>query len=40
MVIDDKLFSFKQKSQDFIVTEELPFTFADTGDVFNEHVYK
>lgn len=34
MVIDDKLFSFKQKSQDFIVTEELPFTFADKGDVF------
>ena len=32
--MDDKLFSFKQKSQDFIVTEELPFTFADKGDVF------
>lgn len=34
MGIDDKLFSFKQKSQDFVVTEELPFTFADKGDVF------
>jgi len=32
--MDDKLFSFKQKSQDFIVTEELPFTLAEKGDVF------
>ena len=32
--MDDKLFSFKQKSQDFVVTEELPFTFTNTGDVF------
>lgn len=32
--MDDKLFSFKQKSQDFIVTEELPFSLSDTGDVF------
>ena len=32
--MDDRLFSFKQKSQDFIVTEELPFTLANTGDVF------
>ena len=32
--MDDKLFSFKQKSQDFIVTEELPFTLANKGDVF------
>lgn len=28
--MDDKLFSFKQKSQDFIVTEELPFTLANS----------
>ena len=32
--MDDKLFSFKQKSQDFIVTEDLPFTLAERGDVF------
>ena len=32
--MDDKLFSFKQKSQDFVVTEELPFTLAGEGDVF------
>lgn len=32
--MDDQLFSFKQKSQDFIVTEELPFTLSKTGDVF------
>jgi len=32
--MDDRLFSFKQKSQDFVVTEELPFTLAGTGDVF------
>ena len=32
--MDDKLFSFKQKSQDFVVTEELPFALANTGDVF------
>lgn len=32
--MDDRLFSFKQKSQDFIVTEELPFKFANEGDVF------
>ncbi len=32
--MDDRLFSFKQKSQDFIVTEELPFTLSNTGDVF------
>ncbi len=33
-MIDDRLFSFKQKSQDFVVTEELPFTLAEKGDVF------
>ena len=32
--MDDKLFSFKQKSQDFIVTEELPFTLTNSWDVF------
>lgn len=32
--MDDRLFSFKQKSQDFVVTEELPFTLANKGDVF------
>lgn len=32
--MDDRLFSFKQKSQDFIVTEILPFTLAGKGDVF------
>jgi len=32
--MDDRLFSFKQKSQDFIVTEELPFTLAGKWDVF------
>ncbi len=32
--MDDRLFSFKQKSQDFIVTEELPFALSGTGDVF------
>jgi len=32
--MDDKLFSFKQKSQDFIVTEELPFNLANKGEVF------
>ena len=32
--MEDRLFSFKQKSQDFIVTEELPFTLSGTGDVF------
>ena len=32
--MDDRLFSFKQKSQDFIVTEELPFTLANKGEVF------
>ncbi len=32
--MDDRLFSFKQKSQDFVVTEELPFTLAGKGDVF------
>lgn len=32
--MDDQLFSFKQKSQDFIVTEELPFVLAEKGDVF------
>ncbi|MEI6672554.1 MAG: hypothetical protein WCL02_04320 [bacterium] len=32
--MDDRLFSFKQKSQDFIVTEELPFTLSNTGEVF------
>jgi len=32
--MDDTLFLFKQKSQDFIVTEELPFTLSDNGDVF------
>lgn len=32
--MEDQLFSFKQKSQDFIVTEELPFVLAGTGDVF------
>lgn len=32
--MDDRLFSFKQKSQDFVVTEELPFTLAEKGDVF------
>lgn len=32
--MDNQLFSFKQKSQDFIVTEELPFTLSETGDVF------
>ncbi|HBB03766.1 TPA: hypothetical protein DCZ39_02565 [Patescibacteria group bacterium] len=32
--IDDRLFSFKQKSHDFIVTEELPFKLANEGDVF------
>jgi tRNA pseudouridine13 synthase len=32
--MDDRLFSFKQKSQDFVVTEELPFTLSNTGDVF------
>jgi tRNA pseudouridine13 synthase len=33
-MVDDRLFSFKQKSQDFIVTEELPFTLAGRGDAF------
>lgn len=33
-MIDDRLFSFKQKSHDFIVTEELPFKLANEGDVF------
>lgn len=32
--MDDRLFSFKQKSQDFVVTEELQFTLANKGDVF------
>ena len=32
--MNDKLFSFKQKSEDFIVTEELPFTLTDKGDAF------
>lgn len=32
--MENQLFSFKQKSQDFIVTEELPFTLSETGDVF------
>lgn len=32
--MDDQLFSFKQKSQDFIVTEELPFELSGTWDVF------
>lgn len=29
-----KLFSFKQKSQDFIVTEDLPFALSGKGDAF------
>ncbi|MFA7298276.1 MAG: tRNA pseudouridine(13) synthase TruD [Candidatus Absconditabacterales bacterium] len=33
-VIDDRLFSFKLKSQDFVVTEELPFILSGKGDVF------
>jgi len=33
-MIDDRLFSFKQKSQDFVVTEELPFKLSNQGDVF------
>ena len=32
--MQDKLFSFKQKSTDFIVEEELPFTLAGRGDAF------
>lgn len=32
--MDDRLFSFKQKSQDFVVTEELPFKLSWAGDVF------
>lgn len=32
--MQDTLFSFKQKSQDFIVQEELPFTLSGRGDVF------
>jgi tRNA(Glu) U13 pseudouridine synthase TruD len=28
------LFSFKQKSQDFIVEEKLPFTLSGKGDAF------
>jgi len=32
--MDDTLFLFKQKSQDFIVTEELPFMLSNNGDVF------
>lgn len=32
--MENRLFSFKQKSQDFIVKEELPFTLSGEGDVF------
>ena len=32
--MQDTLFSFKQKSQDFVVQEELPFTLSGRGDVF------
>jgi len=32
--MDDRLFSFKQKSQDFVVTEELPFELSNQWDVF------
>lgn len=32
--MQDKLFSFKQKSTDFIVEEELPFTLTGKGDAF------
>lgn len=32
--MDHQLFSFKQKSQDFIVTEELPFALKGEGEVF------
>ena len=32
--MDDRLFSFKQKSQDFVVTEELPFSLANKWEVF------
>lgn len=32
--MQDTLFSFKQKSQDFIVQEELPFVLSGRGDVF------
>lgn len=32
--MQDTLYSFKQKSQDFVVQEELPFVLAGKGDVF------
>ncbi|MEI8092490.1 MAG: tRNA pseudouridine(13) synthase TruD [bacterium] len=32
--MQDTLFSFKQKSQDFVVQEELPFLLSGRGDVF------
>ena len=32
LILLSMLFSFKQKSQDFVVSEELPFTLAGKGD--------